>query len=67
MPSPDPRVVKSVSEESGQAAGEGQECCAVEAIKMQNPVKAGGTGRAESVNAKAGGTVEEDYISFKLE
>ena len=65
--SPMPGVVKSVSVEVGQMVGEGQECCVVEAMKMQNSMKAGGTGKVKAVNAKAGDTVEEDQVLVELE
>ena len=65
--SPMPGVVKSVSVEVGQMVGEGQECCVVEAMKMQNSMKAGGTGKVKSVNVKMGDTVEEEDVLIELE
>ena len=65
--SPMPGVVKSVSVEVGQMVGEGQECCVVEAMKMQNSMKAGGTGKVKSVNVKKGDTVEEEDVLIELE
>ena len=47
--------------------GEGLECCVVEAMKMQNSMKASVTGKVKSVRVKPGDTVEEDQILVELE
>ena len=65
--SPMPGVVKSVSVEVGQLIGEGLECCVVEAMKMQNSMKASITSKVKSVNVKPGDTVEEDQVLVELE
>ena len=60
-------VVKAVSVEVGQLVGEGLECCVVEAMKMQNSMKASVTGKVKAVNVKPGDTVEEDQVLIELE
>jgi propionyl-CoA carboxylase alpha chain len=65
--SPMPGVVKSVSVEVGQMVGEGLECCVVEAMKMQNSMKASVTGKVKAVHVKPGDTVEEDQVMVELE
>ena len=60
-------VVKSVAVEVGQLVGEGLECCVVEAMKMQNSMKASVTGKVKAVNVKPGETVEEDQVLIELE
>ena len=65
--SPMPGVVKSVAVEVGQLVGEGLECCVVEAMKMQNSMKAAITSKVKSINVKPGDTVEEDQVLVELE
>jgi propionyl-CoA carboxylase alpha chain len=43
------------------------ECCVVEAMKMQNSMKASVTGKVKAVNVKAGDTVEEEDVLVELE
>ena len=43
------------------------ECCIVEAMKMQNSMKAGTTGKVKAVNVKPGDLVEEDQVLIELE
>lgn len=43
------------------------ECCIVEAMKMQNSMKAAITGTIKAVHIKAGDTVEEDQVLIELE
>ena len=50
-----------------QMVGEGLECCVVEAMKMQNSMKASVTGKVKAVHVKAGDTVEEDQVMIELE
>ena len=50
--SPMPGVVKAVSVEVGQVIGDGAECCIVEAMKMQNSMKAAAGGKVKSVNER---------------
>jgi biotin carboxyl carrier protein len=47
--------------------GEGLECCVVEAMKMQNSMKASVTGKVKAVHVKPGDTVEEDQVMVELE
>eukprot|EP00094_Tigriopus_californicus_P010748 TCALIF_10366-PA protein Name:"Similar to pcca-1 Propionyl-CoA carboxylase alpha chain, mitochondrial (Caenorhabditis elegans)" AED:0.05 eAED:0.05 QI:0/0/0/0.85/0.66/0.57/7/0/704 len=65
--SPMPGVVKAISVEIGQMVGEGLECCVVEAMKMQNSMKASATGKVKAINIKVGDTVEEDQVLIELE
>ena len=65
--SPMPGVVKGMAVEVGDMVGEGQECCIVEAMKMQNSLKAGITGKVKAVNVKVGDTVEEEQILVEIE
>merc|ERR1719187_2439885 len=65
--SPMPGVVKQVAVQVGDAVGEGQECCVVEAMKMQNSLPAGLTGVVTKVHVKAGDTVEEEQILVEIE
>ncbi|CAB4069136.1 PCCA [Lepeophtheirus salmonis] len=65
--SPMPGVIKSVAVNVGDLINEGQECCVVEAMKMQNSLKAGITGTVKAVNAKEGDTVEEEQILVEIE
>ena len=48
--SPMPGVVKGVSVEVGQMVGEGHECCIVEAMKMQNSMKATVTSKVKAIH-----------------
>ena len=65
--SPMPGVVKSVAVQVGQLVGEGLECCVVEAMKMQNSMKASVAGKVKAVLIKPGDTVEEDQVLMELE
>eukprot|EP00088_Acartia_fossae_P029981 TRINITY_DN3091_c0_g1_i11.p1 TRINITY_DN3091_c0_g1~~TRINITY_DN3091_c0_g1_i11.p1 ORF type:complete len:720 (-),score=177.06 TRINITY_DN3091_c0_g1_i11:707-2866(-) len=65
--SPMPGVVKSVTVEVGDKVGEGQECCVVEAMKMQNSLGSGVTGVVKAVHIKVGDTVEEEQILVEIE
>ena len=47
--------------------GEGLECCVVEAMKMQNSMKASVTGKVKAVHIKPGDIVEEDQVLVELE
>ncbi len=64
---PMPGTVKSVSVEVGQSIGEGQECCVLEAMKMQNSLKAGATGKIKKVNIKPGDVVQADQVLVEIE
>ena len=43
------------------------ECCVVEAMKMQNSMKAGVTGKVKAVHVKAGDLVDEEQVLVELE
>ena len=64
---PMPGTVKSVSVEVGQMIGEGAECCVLEAMKMQNSLKIGATGKVKAVHVKPGATVQADEVLVELE
>ncbi|XP_036880695.2 propionyl-CoA carboxylase alpha chain, mitochondrial isoform X3 [Manis javanica] len=65
--SPMPGVVVAVSVKPGDMVAEGQEICVIEAMKMQNSMLAGKTGKVKSVNCKAGDTVGEGDLLVELE
>ena len=64
---PMPGTVKSVSVEVEQMIGEGAECCVLEAMKMQNSLKIGATGKVKKVHVKPGDTVQADQVLVELE
>ncbi|XP_054707309.1 propionyl-CoA carboxylase alpha chain, mitochondrial-like [Uloborus diversus] len=64
---PMPGLLKSISCKVGDMVGEGQEVCVIEAMKMQNSLAIGTTGKVKSVNCKEGEAVEEDQIIIELE
>ncbi|XP_036687044.1 propionyl-CoA carboxylase alpha chain, mitochondrial isoform X2 [Balaenoptera musculus] len=65
--SPMPGVVVAVSVKPGDLVAEGQEICVIEAMKMQNSMTAGKTGKVKSVHCKAGDTVAEGDLLVELE
>ncbi|XP_012578610.1 PREDICTED: propionyl-CoA carboxylase alpha chain, mitochondrial [Condylura cristata] len=65
--SPMPGVVVTVSVKPGDMVAEGQEICVIEAMKMQNSMTAGKTGKVKSVQCKAGDTVGEGDLLVELE
>ncbi|XP_006879446.1 PREDICTED: propionyl-CoA carboxylase alpha chain, mitochondrial isoform X3 [Elephantulus edwardii] len=71
-----PRTIQWLSREAGgnmtiQFLGtvvvEGQEICVIEAMKMQNSMAAGKTGKVKSVHCKTGDTVGEGDLLVELE
>ncbi|XP_067143238.1 propionyl-CoA carboxylase alpha chain, mitochondrial-like [Centruroides vittatus] len=64
---PMPGVVKSVSCEIGQMVSEGQEVCVIEAMKMQNSLSIGTTGKVKAIHCKIGDTVEEEQLLVEVE
>lgn len=64
---PMPGAIKSVSTKPGMLVTEGQELCVMEAMKMQNSLLAGRTGKVKKVNCKQGDTVDEGAILVELE
>ncbi|XP_077014705.1 propionyl-CoA carboxylase alpha chain, mitochondrial isoform X2 [Tamandua tetradactyla] len=65
--SPMPGMVVTVSVKPGDMVAEGQEICVIEAMKMQNSMTAGKTGKVKSVHCKAGDTVGEGDLLMELE
>nr|XP_025859484.1 propionyl-CoA carboxylase alpha chain, mitochondrial isoform X3 [Vulpes vulpes] len=65
--SPMPGVVVAISVKPGDMVAEGQEICVIEAMKMQNSMTAGKTGKVKSVHCKAGDTVGEGDLLVELE
>uniref|UniRef100_A0A8C5UZN8 Propionyl-CoA carboxylase alpha chain, mitochondrial n=1 Tax=Microcebus murinus TaxID=30608 RepID=A0A8C5UZN8_MICMU len=65
--SPMPGVVVAVSVKPGDMVAEGQEICVIEAMKMQNSMTAGKTGKVKSVHCKAGDTVGEGDLLVEME
>ena len=65
--SPMPGLVVSVDVEVGQEVQEGEAVCIVEAMKMQNIIRADATGSIKSVNVSAGDSVAADEIMVELE
>ncbi|XP_075419569.1 propionyl-CoA carboxylase alpha chain, mitochondrial [Tenrec ecaudatus] len=65
--SPMPGVVVAVSVKPGDTVVEGQEICVIEAMKMQNSMAAGKTGKVRSVQCKPGDTVGEGDLLVELE
>ncbi|XP_045444722.1 propionyl-CoA carboxylase alpha chain, mitochondrial isoform X2 [Pipistrellus kuhlii] len=51
----------------GTVVSEGQEICVIEAMKMQNSMTAGKTGKVKSVHCKAGDTVGEGDLLMELQ
>ncbi|CAI9178896.1 unnamed protein product [Rangifer tarandus platyrhynchus] len=65
--SPMPGVVVAIPVKPGDLVAEGQEICVIEAMKMQNSMTAGKTGKVKSVHCKAGDTVGEGDLLVELE
>ena len=65
--SPMPGTIVSTSVQPGDTVVEGQQLCIIEAMKMQNVLKAEISGTIDQVNVKAGDSVAVDelLISFK--
>jgi len=64
---PMPGLIKSVAVTAGQEVIEGQELCVIEAMKMQNSLTAGRTGKVKAVMVKAGQTVDAEETLVELE
>ncbi|XP_036153035.1 propionyl-CoA carboxylase alpha chain, mitochondrial isoform X3 [Myotis myotis] len=65
--SPMPGLVVAISVKPGDMVSEGQEICVIEAMKMQNSMTAGKTGKVKSVHCKAGDTVGEGDLLVELQ
>lgn len=64
--SPMPGLMISVDVEVGQSVEEGQTVCVIEAMKMQNIIKAEANGSVKSVNVKAGESVAADEVMIEF-
>ncbi|PRD23844.1 UNVERIFIED_CONTAM: Propionyl-CoA carboxylase alpha chain [Trichonephila clavipes] len=64
---PMPGLLKSIACKVGDTVVEGQEVCVIEAMKMQNSLAIGTTGKVKTVHCKEGEAVEEDQIIIELE
>jgi biotin carboxyl carrier protein len=62
LASPMPGALVSLSVVVGQHVEEGQECAVIEAMKMQNVLRAPKKGTVKAVKAKAGETLQVDQI-----
>jgi propionyl-CoA carboxylase alpha chain len=60
--SPMPGLVVSIEVEPGQEVKAGETLCIVEAMKMQNIIRAERDGVIKTVNAKAGDSVSADEV-----
>ena len=65
--SPMPGLVVSVDVEVGQAVQEGEAVCIVEAMKMQNIIRAEADGTVKAINVGAGDSVAADEIMVEFE
>ncbi len=64
--SPMPGLVVSMEVTMGQEVQEGEAVCIVEAMKMQNIIRAGATGKVKAINVKAGDSVAADEIMVEF-
>lgn len=64
--SPMPGAVFSVSVKEGDTVFEGQDVCVIEAMKMQNTIRAARSGSVVSVKVKKGQTVQADEVLVEL-
>ena len=64
--SPMPGLVVSMDVTMGQEVQEGEAVCIVEAMKMQNIIRAGATGTVKAINVKAGDSVAADEIMVEF-
>ncbi len=60
--SPMPGLVVSIDVEVGQSVSAGEAVCVVEAMKMQNIIRAEAAGTVETINAVAGDNVAADEV-----
>ncbi|MEQ9314231.1 MAG: acetyl/propionyl/methylcrotonyl-CoA carboxylase subunit alpha [Henriciella sp.] len=65
--SPMPGLVVSVDVEKGQKVEEGEAVCIVEAMKMQNIIRAEASGTVKAINVSAGDSVAADEIMVEFE
>ena len=64
--SPMPGLVVSMEVAMGQEVQEGEAVCIVEAMKMQNIIRAGANGKVKAINVKAGDSVAADEIMVEF-
>jgi propionyl-CoA carboxylase alpha chain len=64
--SPMPGLVVSMDVAVGQEVQEGEAVCIVEAMKMQNIIRAGANGTVKAINVKAGDSVAADEIMVEF-
>ncbi|MBA3067308.1 MAG: acetyl/propionyl/methylcrotonyl-CoA carboxylase subunit alpha [Hyphomonas sp.] len=64
--SPMPGLVVSMEVALGQEVQEGEAVCIVEAMKMQNIIRAGANGTVKAINVKAGDSVAADEIMVEF-
>ena len=64
--SPMPGLVVSIDVEEGQEVEEGEAVCVVEAMKMQNIIRAETTGTVRAINVAAGDSVAADEIMVEF-
>ena len=57
-----PGLVVTIEVADGQAVREGEAVCVIEAMKMQNIIRAERDGVVKTVNAKAGDSVAADEV-----
>ena len=65
--SPMPGLVVSMDVEIGQTVQEGEAVCIVEAMKMQNIIRAEATGTVKTITVSAGDSVAADEIMVEFE
>ena len=65
--SPMPGLVVSIDVELGQTVQEGEGVCIVEAMKMQNIIRAEAEGVVKAINVAAGDSVAADEIMIEFE
>ena len=65
--SPMPGAIVEVFVQPGDNVVDGQQLCIIEAMKMQNILKAEREGKVKSVNVKAGDSVAVDELLIEFE
>lgn len=64
--SPMPGLMVSIDVEVGKAVEEGQTVCIIEAMKMQNTIKAEASGTVKAINVTAGESVAADQVMIEF-
>lgn len=65
--SPMPGAVRAVTVQVGDTVAPGQQVAVIEAMKMQNALRATGPGKVKAVHIKPGQTVSSDELLVELE